>query len=549
MASDIHVTIEQLALRIAGLDYEREQDRLADIWRLTQLLLIDNIERLVREAPGKLPEQMWSLVAESSKRFRAAETASMDWTRLNVPSAWKAGMKQAQQQLAEQGIERGIGASMSVINKHAVGFIASDTMQDLLRASQTVQTNVRQALQRAVMDETRRAVAGGFNQQAAGKRIADSLTEQGVFAVQDKRGRNIPIDRYAEIVANVKLREAHTKGTEANLREHGFDLVQITAHIHRPDKCSPYEGKVFSLDGRTPGYPVLDLHTPFHPGCRHSETPYVIANRSDAENERIREESNRSGQITVYSKRDMDALISQQDRNQKRNRIKRALMKADEKAIAAGTMPAPKSAQWYERSLTARVTVAMKRLDEAISRREQVAGFHQWSDKHSGPWIDSLTQEERDAARYYKRRGYAPINSALRDGGPLSPEAQEVIGHLDSAILKGALKEDTVLFRSFAMPERLQQGQIWSDPGFMSTSRDERVAQRIADRHLQERKGTTYLFEIHAPKNMPAGFPDGLAVSKEEFEATLPRDVRWRILDVQPGGAKRATKVTVEWAP
>ena len=82
---------------------------------------------------------------------------------------------------------------------------------------------------------------------------------------------------YARMVSHVKLRETHTKGMEGLIQEHGFDLVQISHHVHKPDICTPIEGKVYSITGNTPGWPKL----PHVHSVKHGRTPgYVVLSDS-----------------------------------------------------------------------------------------------------------------------------------------------------------------------------------------------------------------------------------------------------------------------------
>jgi len=49
--------------------------------------------------------------------------------------------------------------------------------------------------------------------------------------------------------------------------------VQVSSHGTVCEICAQYEGKVYSISGKTLGYPILDARTPFHPNCEHSLLP------------------------------------------------------------------------------------------------------------------------------------------------------------------------------------------------------------------------------------------------------------------------------------
>lgn len=84
-------------------------------------------------------------------------------------------------------------------------------------------------------------------------------------------GRNYKIGKYVELVARTELRRAQSEATEATAQEYDHDLIEIPEKGGSCDECIPFEGKVYSLSGNTPGYPVLEERPPYHPRCRHYE--------------------------------------------------------------------------------------------------------------------------------------------------------------------------------------------------------------------------------------------------------------------------------------
>lgn len=51
----------------------------------------------------------------------------------------------------------------------------------------------------------------------------------------------------------------------------GVDLVQLDVHSDACSICLPLQGKVFSITGRTPGFPAVtrEMLPPLHVRCRH----------------------------------------------------------------------------------------------------------------------------------------------------------------------------------------------------------------------------------------------------------------------------------------
>lgn len=86
-------------------------------------------------------------------------------------------------------------------------------------------------------------------------------------------GKRFSPDYYAELVARTKFHEAHSCAAIATCKNYGTDLVIISAHNTNTEICQQYEGKVFSLSGNDPRFPLLDAVPPFHPNCLHLMFP------------------------------------------------------------------------------------------------------------------------------------------------------------------------------------------------------------------------------------------------------------------------------------
>lgn len=243
-------------------------------------------------------------------------------------------MKQAEVQAALQGVRLPRPDVMTGVHAGAVREVARDAMQDLLAATNRVEERVKASVRKVVKEEVLTQAATG--KRASGKRVAERMEEEGVFGVEDKRGRFIPRSEYGRMVAHVKLREAHTKGVEGLLQDHGYDLVQISEHVHKPDICTPLEGKVYSLTGNTPGWPKLPRHTPFHIGCRHVETPFIDTFLDDEEIARLQRLSASEAPVRVYTPDQLaraDARRAQRERGRK---LRKERERKNAAAVASG---------------------------------------------------------------------------------------------------------------------------------------------------------------------------------------------------------------------
>lgn len=99
------------------------------------------------------------------------------------------------------------------------------------------------------------------------------ISDDGFIEIKGKMWR---AGKYAELVARTTLREAQTKATKDLCAQYDNDLVLFSDHATNCEECAPFEGKVYSLNGTTPGYELLPESPPIHPNCKHSLLPTSI---------------------------------------------------------------------------------------------------------------------------------------------------------------------------------------------------------------------------------------------------------------------------------
>lgn len=120
-------------------------------------------------------------------------------------------------------------------------------------------------------------VAGGKTRKQISdlllKRLKKIFGENGLVIV---KGRRFQADYYAKLVARTEMRSAQTDATINTNIQYGNDLIQISEHeMQDCDICKEYQGKIFSISGGHPLYPVADQLPPYHPNCEHVALPYI----------------------------------------------------------------------------------------------------------------------------------------------------------------------------------------------------------------------------------------------------------------------------------
>lgn len=141
--------------------------------------------------------------------------------------------------------------------------------------------DLHKALQAALndADAAYRRVTRKAATLAEAQKLLDELAARGLTGLIDRGGRRWDLLAYAEMSARTAAERMHIAIQVRALEEAGIDLVQVHRDAATPPcpKCLPWQHRVLSLTGRTPGFPTLAQARAFgllHPSCRDSVAPY-----------------------------------------------------------------------------------------------------------------------------------------------------------------------------------------------------------------------------------------------------------------------------------
>lgn len=113
--------------------------------------------------------------------------------------------------------------------------------------------------------------------------IAETCTEwaeQGLTAFVDSAGRNWTPEAYAQTVIRTNMAQAAGETQLQRMEELGEDLVEVSSHLGSRPEHAPFQGRIYSVSGRSKQYPPLS-DTGYGTGagiggynCRHVLYPY-----------------------------------------------------------------------------------------------------------------------------------------------------------------------------------------------------------------------------------------------------------------------------------
>lgn len=149
-------------------------------------------------------------------------------------------------------------------------------MADVVQQANRTTTDIYQALK---LDTGLGGAVGGYDAIGNVRRNMQKVSEDvGITAFIDKRGRSWNMASYTDMLCRTSSMQIFHQAKTNEYLAHGEDLVIVTSHTPTCAKCAPWNGKILSLTGETPGYPTMEEAKAaglFHPNCRHTYGLYL----------------------------------------------------------------------------------------------------------------------------------------------------------------------------------------------------------------------------------------------------------------------------------
>lgn len=194
-----------------------------------------------------------------------------------MPAYYKTGADDAIKQLRNIGADLSVSSGFNKIHQSAILGLVDDTFRAYAEALTGVKRSAGNIIGRAtrnlITQQIAKGVISGEALRTAKTQIKGMLVEQGMSALTDRAGRRWSLDNYAEMLFRTKIVEARNLGLVNRAAENGHDLVQVSKHPGSCPLCLPWQGKILSITGSTPGYPTYMQAVEgglFHPRCRHA---------------------------------------------------------------------------------------------------------------------------------------------------------------------------------------------------------------------------------------------------------------------------------------
>jgi hypothetical protein len=125
------------------------------------------------------------------------------------------------------------------------------------------------------------AATGSVSRQQALRQCIKEMSEKGIPAFVDKRGREWTPEAYINMDIKTTVSNVAHETQFARMDDYGIDLIEVSSHMGARPRCAPYQGRIYSRSGKNKNYPpwsstsygeaagLLGIN------CHHKVYPYI----------------------------------------------------------------------------------------------------------------------------------------------------------------------------------------------------------------------------------------------------------------------------------
>ncbi len=191
--------------------------------------------------------------------------------------AYDGGQVSGAAQLQRAGISD-IAADVATAERGALRAVVTETVTKLQGSHALILRQADDAYRTIISRSTALELTGTITRRQAAQTALDQFADAGIAGFIDKSGRKWDLASYAEMSVRTGTGNAVRQGRMDRFAANGKDLVMVTDSPEECPFCRPWEGRVLSANGVTPGYPTVEQARSeglFHPGCTHDLVLYT----------------------------------------------------------------------------------------------------------------------------------------------------------------------------------------------------------------------------------------------------------------------------------
>lgn len=153
---------------------------------------------------------------------------------------------------------------------------------DVFNLVNTTMLNQAQQVYLDVLNQTVGKVLGGvITPQQALRQTVSKWSQKGIPAFIDKAGRKWSTEAYVNLVCRSTSNNVANEMQDERAKEYNCDLVETSSHLSARPGCAPYQGKIYSMSGKSKKYPAWSTTTYGEASgllgcnCRHYKIPFI----------------------------------------------------------------------------------------------------------------------------------------------------------------------------------------------------------------------------------------------------------------------------------
>lgn len=168
------------------------------------------------------------------------------------------------------------------LHTDAIDILTENLVNNFSEVNNQVGRKIEDTIREIGLTNAQLKFATGQTIKELQKELRETLVNEGIGGITDKRGRVIPFTVYAELLARSIVAETQNTSILNVAKEYKKDLVIMSEHKSACSVCQKYEGKIYSISGDDKRYPKLNTIPGFnkgynniHPRCRHRISVYI----------------------------------------------------------------------------------------------------------------------------------------------------------------------------------------------------------------------------------------------------------------------------------
>lgn len=194
-----------------------------DVYRTVERDLQRQWAQVVNDpSGGRARARLTELFASIDRSKSDVGNAAEEWLQHAFPGRYAQGMANMRERYSSAP------SSWTQPHRDAVGLLAVDTFDSLLRPTQFEPDAIKATVRELARAQVAQSIVGGDTATQAGRDLRDKLAAQGIFGVTYADGKFMPGSSYADMVVRTRTAIAYNAGGINQARADGIDVFEIS---------------------------------------------------------------------------------------------------------------------------------------------------------------------------------------------------------------------------------------------------------------------------------------------------------------------------------